>query len=186
MDANVVISLLTLIVSVVAAGFIGYLTFLMLQFTARPRLTITLLEQKKAFKPGCVERLRFLAQCAGYWYARPAATNIRLYVNFDPAFEPLRIRFGSTLEKVEENVRRGKGQSKYLVASGIHLSQQEPGEEIETEVKMPAKKGRYRCWISAYSDQGHCGVHSFELEVAGQESSQGGNDREARDAHKVT
>jgi hypothetical protein len=150
---------------VVAAIFIGYMTFLMLQFTARPRLTITLLGDKMAFSPGSVERLRFVAQCAGYWYARPAATNIRLYVNFDPAFEPIRIRFGSTQEKVEQDVRRGKGQSKYLKASGIHLSQEEPGEEIETEVKMPTQKGRYRCWISAYSDQGYCGIHSFVLEV---------------------
>ena len=98
---------------------------------------------------------------------RSAATNLRLYVNFDSLLEPISLKYGSQLERLEQHVhvvRRGKRNSKYMKASGIQLFFGEPGEEVEIEVKLPAEAGRHRCWVSGYSDEGDCGIYEFVVE----------------------
>jgi len=168
MSVDRLISILSLVVTTLLTCFVGYLTYLTLRFTTKPRLRISLrhLDEQRVYKAGEVAKLRFYIENIGYWYGQPAATNVRLYVNFEPAFEPIGLGFGSQMEIAEENVRRGKGGSKFLRAKGIHLFSSEPGEEVEATVRMPSEAGRYRCWLSAFSDQGDCGVHEFDISVA--------------------
>jgi len=166
-----VLNLLSLIVAVISLVFLGYLTFVMLQFTARPKLRVTLQtrpsSQRRTFAPSQQLTLRFLLENTGYWFAHPAARNANVYVNFSPEFQPTTIRYGSTLERLNRNLRIGKEHSKYLKADAIHLFHGEPGEPVEVDVTMPELPGRYRCWVTVYTDQGGCGVHRFGMAVVG-------------------
>ena len=167
MDWNLAIAVASLIVSTVTSAFVAYLSFLMLRFSARPKLRIHLVgsEARIAFLPEKTIRLKVYLENVGYWYAKPRARNTRAYWNFHPTFGLKQIRFGSDLEKSDSNVRRGKGGSKFLKADGIHLSAGEPGEYIEAEVVTPSRPGSYRSWVSAYCDEGDCGVHDFLIEI---------------------
>jgi hypothetical protein len=64
----------------------------------------------------------------------------------------------------------GKGGSRYLRVTEINLFHEEPGEDIEVDVKMPDKKGNFHIWIAAHSDQGDCGVHNFKVNCYGGKS----------------
>lgn len=152
---------------VISTVFIGYISFMMLSFATKPKLKMTLLSStyERHFIPKQVAKIRIYIENVGRWYGKPAATSVRFYVNFPPIFDPIRIKFGSTLECIEENVGRGKGNSKYLKASGIHLFPGEPGEEIEVEVEMPNEAGYHPFWVTAHSDQGDFGVVNFDIPV---------------------
>ncbi len=166
-DWNLSIGIASLVFSVVTTTFIGYLSFLMLRFSAKPRLRIYLVGNKEgiAFLPGRPVTLKVHLENVGYWYGKPIARNTRAFWNFDPSFELRQIRFGSDLAKSESNVRKGKAGCKFLRADGIHLSVGEPGEYIEAEVVTPPRPGWYRTWVSAFCDEGDCGVHEFTIEI---------------------
>ncbi len=143
-----------------------------MQFTAKPRVDFHVMAENPAlaFHAGHNARLSLHCQNVGRWYARPAATNLRVYINFDPALEPLRLKYGSQLERSEEQVqevRRGKRNSKYMKAVGIQLFHGEPGEDVEMEVRMPDHAGLYKCWVAAYCDDGDCGIHEFTIKSRG-------------------
>ncbi len=167
MDWNLLIGIISLLISLITSVLVGYMTFAMLRFGAKPKLRINLVgsEGELAFLPNKVVTLKIHLENVGYWYAKPRAKNTRVYWNFDPSFEPILIRYGSTLEKSDGNVKKGKGGSKYLKAGGVHLSAGEPGEDMEAEVKIPSKPGVYPSWVSAYCDEGDCGVHRFSIKV---------------------
>ncbi len=169
MDVNLILDIISLIFLVISSVFLGFLTFLMLKSSAKPKLKVKVSSNdrrnKLVFYKGEKNTVRFYLENVGHWYGKPVATSIVLYMNFESEFEPTKMRYGSSLEKEDQTVRRGKGDSKYLRASGIHLSHEEPGEVVEVDVKMPVEKGLYRFWVSAYSDQGDCGVHKFQLEI---------------------
>ena len=135
----------------------------------RPRLRIKLLPEldrgESVFECCDSATLRFHMVNVGHWYSKPAATNIRLYINFDPQCELVEARYGSTLERTERMVRWGKGYTRYFRIVGIDLSYGEFGEDAEVDVRMPAKPGTYNCHISAFSQEGECGVHRFTFDV---------------------
>lgn len=169
MKADLMVSIINLIVSILTSIFIGYITFLTLRFTAKPLVTFRIRSEQDemAFKVGQIARIWLHCENVGRWYAKPAATNLRLYVNFDPVLEPLSIKYGSQLERLEQHVhvvRRGKRNSKYMKASGIQLFFGEPGEELEIEVRIPTQTGQHHCWVAGYSDEGDCGIYKFVLE----------------------
>jgi len=109
--------------------------------------------------------LVFYLKNVGHWYSKPAATNIRLWVNFNPKFELIEMKYGSNLEKIDIEPKHGVGNSRYFRAEGIHLFHKEPGECLCVAVKAPREPGIYEMWISAHADQGDCGVHKFKLKV---------------------
>jgi hypothetical protein len=168
------IDIADLVLMVVSSGFLVLLTLLILQFTAKPKLRVTVSskdETKKGkliFPKGKFITLRFELKNVGHWYwARPAASNVTLWVNFEPAFNPRMILFGSDLEKENWNVRHGKDDSKYMKADGIYLFHKESGEAVEVYVQVPEKKRKkgYRFWVTAHANEGGCGVHNFQLAV---------------------
>lgn len=168
MDVSLILDIVSLVFLVITSAFMVLLTFLILSFSAKPKLKVSLKEGRKKleFVKGEKKAIRFHIENAGHWYAKPAATNVTLYVNFEQPLEPVKIRYGSTLEKEDQNVLLGKDNSKYLKATGIFLFHEEPGEDVEVQVVAPSKKrGQHRIWIAAYSDEGSCGVHTFCLEV---------------------
>jgi hypothetical protein len=144
------------------------LTYLMLKFQAKPKVKIRFKNGRRRIKLPVGEKatLRFHAENVGHWYsAKPAATNVKLWVNFEPAFEPIEIRYGSVLERKSRELHLGVRDSKYLVASGIYLFHHEAGEDFEVDVKMPEKEGLYKLWIPIHSDQGDSGVQKLWIKV---------------------
>ena len=173
MDINLILNIVSLIFLVASSIFLGLFTFLMLKFSAKPKLRVKVSpkdgENRLIFYESEKSTLRFYIENVGHWYAKPAATNVVLWVNFEPAFKPTKIRYGSALGKEDQTVRSGKGtrkgNSKYLKATGIYLFHEERGEAVEVDVEMPIEKGLYRFWLAAHSDQGDCGVHKFQLKI---------------------
>lgn len=169
-----VISIISLLFTIITTFFIIYLTILTLEISAKPKLEI-LLKNNRKFYPGEEVKLTYHLQNIGRYmfgvrfsifrYGKTAAKNVLLYINFDPSFELHEIRYGSTLEKMDTNVFRGKNNCKYMIAKGIHLTYIEPGEDIESKVKMPDTEGNYSSWIAAFSEEGDCGVHKFKIVV---------------------
>jgi hypothetical protein len=167
MDANFSISLISLIVSTATSLFVAYMTFVMMKFSAKPRIRVSLSPSSVEVGVDTVIRLTLFVENIGHWYTKPRATNLRIYWNFEADFELLEIRFGAPLDLVKNAVRRGKANSKYLKASGIHLSAAEPGEEVQIDVRTPIRPGTYHHWVSVFCDEGDCGVHKFLLFVRG-------------------
>ena len=141
-----------------------WLTIIILKFTAKPHIKISF-NGKRTFWEAELVVLSFHLRNVGHWYGRPPASEVVAWVNTDEDLEPKRLRFGSTLEKEKTEVRRGKGNSKCLKAEGIVLFYEEPGEDIELAVTMPAKPGRYRVWISLHSTQGGYTVYKTKVKV---------------------
>jgi hypothetical protein len=165
------ISIITALGSAITSLLVAFLTFLILKFQAKPKLRIRLKHRGRRirFVANETATLRFHIENAGHWYsAKPAATNVILWVNFEELFEPIELRYGADLAKRNYNVRSSEQGNKWLRANGIHLFHQEAGEDIEVIVKMPEETGRYRVWVAAHSDQGDCGVHKFQLDITDQ------------------
>jgi len=185
--ANSINNLLELIQSVftiISTIAIIYLSYLAAKFAAKPKIRVRMgqlkndekelecnpdkIEFKKVIElePEEIKGIVFYIENIGHRYsAKPAATNIKLWVNFDPKFELIKMKYGSNLEKMDSKLKRGVGGSKYFRAEGIHLFHREPGECLWVVVKAPLEPGLYKIWISAHADQGDCGVHEFRLKV---------------------
>ncbi len=168
------ISIISLLFTIITTIFIIYLTILTLKISAPPKLKI-LLKNNGEFYPGEEIILTYHLQNVGrhilgiplsvFRYGTTAAKDVLLFINFDPSFEPLEIRYGSNLEERNRNVFRGKKNSKYMMAKKIHLTYSEPGENVEMKVKMPDTEGNYSSWIAAFSEKDDCGVHKFKIIV---------------------
>jgi hypothetical protein len=170
------IALLTLLSSIVTSVVVGYLTFLALRSTARPGLTVSI-SSSNVLRPGALQTIKFHLDNSGHWYAAPAATDLKCYVNFPASFEPKMIRFGSRLEVVRKKVGRGKGNTKYMVATGITLTHLEEGEDVAVDTVTPESPGAYKIRLAALSREGDCGVHELFVRVeysAREEEREGG------------
>jgi hypothetical protein len=164
MDASLIISLASLAVSSITSVFAGYIAIIALQMTAKPKLKMNLL-QDTGFSPSEQVTLRFQVENIGHWHSKPAATFMRTYVAFDPALDPIAVRFGSDLRHEKRQVLRGKGGSKYMHVPTGSVFYGEPPEVFELDITMPAKPGLYRGWAAVESKQGDCGVHRFSIGV---------------------
>lgn len=167
MEVGLTLEIASFALLVITSILMAVLAFLALSFSAKPKLKLSLRDGGKRIKLMKGERrvVRFYAENVGHWYARPAARNVILYVSFQQPIEPIGIRYGSNLEKVNRNASPGKANSKYLKATGVFLFHEEPGEEVEVDVIAPTRSGLYYMWISAHADEGGCGIHRFRVEV---------------------
>ena len=104
----------------------------------------------------------FECRNVGQWYAKPAATSIRAYVNVLPPTIPLRLRFGAAGDRESTNVRVGKGGARYLRADGIHLTHAEPPESLVLTVQTRHNES-FRGWIALIGDQGDLCTKQFEF-----------------------
>ncbi len=157
------------VVTIYVALFTGFLSWRALVFAALPRIDINYLGEapagRKGFHPKENVVVRFSLVNIGWWYAKPASTNTKLYLNFDPAFNPKTVHYGSNLELTVNQILRGKHNSKYFIIRGVHLYYAEIGEDIDIDVKMPKSSGKYPIWITARSDECDHGTFRFEIDV---------------------
>ncbi|MGD0013556.1 MAG: hypothetical protein ABSD56_03900 [Bryobacteraceae bacterium] len=163
--------------SIVLTFFTAWLTLIILKFTVRPKIRISA-HGRRRWSPSEPATLRFDLKNVGHWYGRPPATNTKVYVNVAPPLEPIKIRYGSILERTDEKVGPGKGGVKCLRAEGIDLFYEEPGESIELQLMTPDAKGRYRIWLSLYSEQGGHTVYRTSLRVLPRPVPKAGADQE--------
>jgi len=165
-----IISAISCLISFLSFIFLGIIAFLTLKHTAKPKLKIILKEKEKiqgsywALPRSDIE-LKFYLLNKGHLYAKPAIINLTLYVNLHPSFEPLSLFYGSVLEHETKEIKRGKNNSKYLVATGIKLYHKEPGEYILLKVRTPKTAGTFPCWISARADHDDLGYHYFPIKI---------------------
>jgi hypothetical protein len=91
---------------------------------------------------------------AGHWYAKPTAIDVVAFCNFDPAFDLIKLRYGSVQSYTDNDVKVGVGKMIYLKAKGLKLTYGEEGEEVHVKAVSPKKEGKYRIRISAFSENG--------------------------------
>jgi hypothetical protein len=142
------------------------IAFVALQVTAKPRIRISLIDPSdgviQASRPF---RLIFRIQNRGHWFAHPAATGIRLYFNFQQEFTLSEVHYGNDPQFVGRNVHNGKGGSKYLVAKNIRVTYSEEAEEMALFGAAPSVPGLYRCWVSAFSNEGMDYKREYRVEA---------------------
>jgi len=148
MDIEIIVLMLTILTI--------YFAFIRITFAAKPNLRIRFKDGKKEAElvAGEEATIKLHIENRGHWFAKPAAHDVFVYANFDPTFHLTELKYGSALEKSNQEVKIGKGGRKYLKAEGIHLFYEEPGEDIEVYIKAPEKEGRYRLEIAADSREG--------------------------------
>jgi len=161
------IAVWTLVVQLATAAFASYIAYRTLVHTAKPKVKVELIDpgpgQPVSQEAEC--RLVFRCSNVGHWYAKPAATGMRAYVNFDPAAEPIALRYGSALEYETTEVRHGKGGALYLVATGIELTHREEPEDLVAIVSVFNVRSTVSLWITLFSDQGDLGTTPFACPV---------------------
>ena len=169
LDQNIISAISCLIdfLSFLILGIIAYLT---LKYTAKPKLKIILVDLEKLLgsywiRSGNDVELKFCLLNKGHLYVKPAIIDMTLYINFDPSFEPISVKYGSVLELESKEIYRGKNNSKYLIVTGVKLYHKEPPEYILVKVRTPNDEGIYRCWISARAGHDDLGYHDFMLKV---------------------
>ena len=162
------LEILQLVFHIITTTFVVYLTIEAVKFAAKPKLKIRFKDGRKEVEFAARQKATLILhlQNQGRWLAKPAARKLAVFVNFQPIFEPMEIRYGSVLEFSNREVRTGKGGRKYLrTEEVIYLYHEEPGEDLEVDVKMPDIEGRYPIDIPAYSEEGSCGFERLWIKV---------------------
>lgn len=161
----------TLAVASATSLFTGYIAFVTLQFAARPKVAIRLLNprddnQELGFPARSRQVLRFMISNIGRGYAHPAARRIHMFISFSVGCLPRELRYGSCQEIISRDVKQGVGARLYVEASGISVFHGEPGEEFHVDVTMPPETGRHSCYIAASCGDGiDLGFHELPFDV---------------------
>jgi hypothetical protein len=163
-DSIYVLDILNACVAVITAICATYLAYMALKHSAKPR-AIVIFEEPYTLNSNETGLLKFKFKNTGHWYAKPMVVNMTVFINFDENFEPIEIRYGSVQETIENNVRIGKGNMKFLKAKGIKLGYNEYHEEVHVLAKAPEKIGSYKIKVDAYSDNGLDLSQNFFLDV---------------------
>jgi len=156
------IAVASLLVSTITALCAIYLAFLALRHTAKPRVGIVLLNSTdEVLVCGTEAVFVFEVYNIGYWYGAAPAINITVYCNFDPAFEPIELRYGSIQETTNTHVRTGKGDLRYIRAEGLKLSRKGEAEKIHVIAKAPNSAGTFKIKATAFSEDGASTTREF-------------------------
>lgn len=173
-DLELLINIISLLFNITTSIFVGFLTYLSLVFTAKPKVNVFFNGEAKTgrinFEPGEKVSFIFTIKNVGRIYAKPAAMNTTLYLNFDKNFELYSARKGSNWEIREKQVRLGKFDSKYIKVTGIHLFYKD-FEYILVEGRVPSETGTYPIWVSARSEESSYGIFRFQICVYKQQKA---------------
>ncbi|MEN6623000.1 MAG: hypothetical protein ABFD50_15820 [Smithella sp.] len=166
---SLVVAIISLLFSMATFAFMAILTLLGLRFSAKPKIHIDMhlgIHPTRHYltKDELVE-IRFELNNIGHIYAKPAASDIVMYINFDPKFSVIEARYGSALECITQEVRSGTNGSKYLKVKGIDLFYGEGGEDVVVKVEAPQEDGIYNVWIAARCSVSDLGLHEFYVQV---------------------
>jgi hypothetical protein len=160
-----VLDFLSLLFTAITTIFVVYLTLLALKHTAKPRIKVIFNNSRTKYSTESEYLLTFSLSNAGNWYGEPAVKELMCYINVLPPVELYDIKYGATQELFNNQVKEGKGGSKYLKAHGIYLLYGEPGEKILARIKTPLQKGKYKFWISCCSEDGVSQKFNFNILV---------------------
>ncbi len=142
------------------------ISYLALVYTAKPRVDVVLVNSQ-VYATSSDQDLQFRVEMKSR--IKKAAADMRIYVNFVPDIEPINARFGSALELDTDNVRTGKGPSRYVVVTGVRISKLEPVpyEDFVVRARMAKAPGIYKGWVTcfAYGSADDCGVSHFTITV---------------------
>lgn len=146
-----------------------YLSYLALQFTAKPKIKIDFKGEqdtgKTQFRPIQKAVLEFTLQNIGHWYAKPVAIDNTFYFKFDPQFQLKNVRYGSMLENQNNNSSIGKEGKKYFKIKEQYLLCNEPAQQILIEVIMPSAQKTYSVSVFGKSSQSDHGAKFFEVTI---------------------
>jgi len=119
-----------------------WLTYIILRFTALPRVGIRL-DTRGPFRPHETVDLWFTVFNEGHWFSHPPATGIRIYFNVSDSCQLQSLRYGSDLQKLDSSVKKGKGSHiYYLRAEGIIVFYEEPGENVVLTLRLTNEPGK--------------------------------------------
>lgn len=141
------------VVSSVTAICALYIAYVSLAHSAKPAGSVRLVGRPQ-FVAGEEAELKFAFINRGHWYAKPPIVELNAWMNFDPSFDLLKVRYGSALELWDDNVRIGKGGLKFLKAKGMKISHGGGEEPVSVTLRCPATPGRYLVKVDAFSDNG--------------------------------
>jgi hypothetical protein len=161
------IALANLIASTITALCAIYIAFLALRHTAKPRIRVVLLNSEDEVLP-CGKEVTFVYEVynVGYWYGAAPAIDVTVYCNFDPAFQPIELRYGSVQEMSNTHVRIGKGGLKYIRATGLKLVRKREAERIHVVARTPVTPGAFKINAAAFSKDGASASSEFQIRCA--------------------
>jgi hypothetical protein len=165
MNVSEKIALASLVFTIVTTICVVYLAYAALAQTVRPNLTVSLLSRRH-LQADEVSMHVFEVINIGRWYGSPMAVDVTVYCDFPPEFQLRELRYGSTQEHVNVEVKTGKRGTRYLKARGIKLSRHLHGEEIHVIAQAPSLPGTYRVRLSGYSANGASFTKNFDVEVS--------------------
>jgi hypothetical protein len=182
-----VLDIILLVVQVVTASAALTLAFIGLRISAKPgiRVRVDRAGDPAVFAPGEKGALSIHVELRGYFYGKPTATDLKLTVNVDNAWEFTRLYWTAPGPTENKQVGYGKGlksppwwafwcrwqstgPSKYLVAEHLWLTRAERGEMLEATLVAPRQPGDYVGWVQGLAREGDCGVHVFKLSCQSQ------------------
>lgn len=149
------IALANLISTIVIAFCALYLAYAALKHSAVPKVGVKL-SNPSNLAVRCNEKVLFVFEFTniGHWHAKPTAINVVVFLNFDPEFKLIELRYGSTQEKLTTQVKSGVGRMKYFKAKGIMLAYGEESEDMHVITSTPQTEGEHLIRISAFSENG--------------------------------
>lgn len=185
MSRAAVLEVLSLFVQLTTACAALSLAFIGLRLNARPGVRVAAHRDGTpiVFAPGEEGTLSIELELRGFFYGKPAATNMIIHVNVDDAWTPLQLSYGSPTQyrSDPDPPRVGAGlnrtpplwapwrspertsASKFLVAKGVWLVRDKSPERLDLTVRAPEHPGLYLGWIHAEASEGDCGVHVFQM-----------------------
>ena len=157
---NDIITNLTFGFTLISTLCLMYISYKALVHTAKPRIRIKLLNEKRLASNNKVN-FKFHIQNIGHWYGTPIARDITVFCNFSSEFKLNRINYGSRLEDSEVRFKKGKLNMKYYEISGIYVGKAEEGEYFTVETQTPRKPGNYKIRLESFSENGVSYVKGF-------------------------
>jgi hypothetical protein len=152
------------VVSSITAVCALYISYVSLAHSAKPR-GIVRMSGPVQVRAGEDVRFEFIFSNVGHWFAQPPIVELSAWINFDPAFRPAKLQFGSALELETTSVRIGKGGLKHLKAKGLKLSFGGGEEVVVAHAQAPEVPGAYAVKVDAFSENGAAIKGRWTIEV---------------------
>lgn len=158
------IAIATLITTSVTAICTLYLALASLHHAAKPKIKVEMQTVRRQ-RTDTLQQYVFTYVNIGHWYGKPLAINVTTFINFDPAFELIGMRFGANLDYQYTKERFAVDGFRYMKSTGVKLSHGEPGERAVVDLKTPVKPGAYKIRLTAFSDNGLDCRRTFTIRV---------------------
>jgi hypothetical protein len=147
---DLTVALISLAVSLLTSIFTGYLALAALRFTAKPKLRVVVHKVGSPTPNQLVARplesvtLHFQIYNVGAWYAKPAATLARAYINFGLTLRPTDLRHDHLLDSDNGRFLRRRDGGGYYRITKLYVNYRELPEEFEIDIRVPEQTGVHK------------------------------------------